>query len=587
MGRNTRLAFRWGLPALVLAGSTCGHVQAQDVGAYASDSGEAAAEDSVSQIRWQAQDAMSTASTLQPGLVDGSTATDPPPRPRTNTSRRTSSASQYALGGASSSVSQRQANTPYMIGDLFGASLYQLAVEGVGIKTTGVYYDASMDSDFLSTFANFSHPGGGTAGLPGINGLGVPLGQEFDTSGDGEPDVFPGLGAPAGLDQILLAAQGQPGTIVYLNGTGYLVRQQVSTPSGPFLNPQTVIDGTARTPVDGDAGVNGLPTAYDLQFEYMFTPERVIINVPSPGGGGSVGRMKIAESNSPIPRDRVFFSYSLFHNVPFDSRDPDVNRYTPGFEKTFWNGRGSVELNVPFASTLDSNMVAGELTNGSHTEFGNATGIVKFLLWNDENWAFAGGLGVGVPTADDVIVSRADGRALIAIDNDAFHLQPFLGLVWTPSDRFFAQGFAQVDVDLDGNPVWADLQGTGLQRWGRLQDATLMIADVGIGYWMYRGGAGRVTGVAPVAELHYNRSLEEQNELRQGNLVIGNSNRDIDVLNTTIGLNVELLNMALLTAGYTAPLASEEDRQFDGEFRLMCNIGPRPTRAARAQFSTP
>ena len=26
------------------------------------------------------------------------------------------------------------------------------------------------------------------------------------------------------------------------------------------------------------------------------------------------------------------------------------------------------------------------------------------------------------------------------------------------------------------------------------------------------------------------------------------------------------------------------NRQFDGELRVMCNIGPRPTRAARAQF---
>jgi hypothetical protein len=340
----------------------------------------------------------------------------------------------------------------------------------------------------------------------------------------------------------------------------------------------------ARSPVDGDAGVNGLPTAYDLQFNYLFIPDRVIINVPSPGGGGAVGRVKIEENNSPIPRDRVYFNYSLFHNVPFNSNDPDVNRFTPGFEKTFWNGRGSVELRVPFASTLDSNLVAGEITNGSNTEFGNATGIVKLLLWNNEDWAFAGGLGVNAPTADDVVVSLPNGRSLLAIDNDAFHLEPFLGLLWTPTDRFFTQGFVQVDVDIDGNPVWADLQNQGLERLGRLQDATLILADVGVGYWVHRGGTGHVTGIAPVAELHYNRSLEDQNVLRQGGFVIGNTGQDVDVLNTTVGLNVELFNFALITAGYTAPLSDEDDRQFDGEFRLMCNIGPRPTRAARAQF---
>jgi hypothetical protein len=66
--------------------------------------------------------------------------------------------------------------------------------------------------------------------------------------------------------------------------------------------------------------------------------------------------------------------------------------------------------------------------------------------------------------------------------------------------------------------------------------------------------------------------------------VLGNANQDVDVLNTTIGLNVELFNHALMTVGYTAPLSDATDRQFDGELRVMCNIGPRPTRAARAQF---
>lgn len=562
----------------------CAGVHAQDDLRFATDGPEWNEERLAARMLWQAPDtAAPTATDLQPSVVDGSTATSEPPRPRTNPSRRSSSASQFALGGGAAAVSRRQANTPYMIGDLFGASVYQLAFQAPDIKTTAVYFDASLDSDFLSTFANFDHPGGGAAGLPAINALAAPLGQMSDSSGDGESDVFGGLAEPGGLGAIVLAAQGQSGTIVFVGGVGYLVRQSIITPLPPFLIPQTAINSSARGPVDGDAGVPGLATAYDLQFEYMFRPDAVIVNVPSPGGGGAVGRVKIAENNSPIPRDRVFFNYSLFHNVPLTSQGPEVNRYTPGFEKTFWNGNASVELRVPFASTLDSNLVAG-VTNGSNTEFGNATGILKLLLWSNDNWAFAGGLGVNAPTADDVVVSLPNGRPLIAINNDAFHLQPFLGLLWTPSDRFFAQGFAQVDVDIDGNPVWADLQNLGLERFGRLKDATLMIADVGIGYWIYRGASRRVTGLAPVWELHYSRSLEDQDVLQQGGFVIGNSGQDVDVLNTTVGLNVELFNYALLTAGYTAPLSDDTDRQFDGEFRLMCNIGPRPTRAARAQF---
>lgn len=578
MLRMSIWAIRQGLPVLALVVGTLGVVRAQDGEVNATDGGTFVESSGGSQLYWPTQDTAPSPSASQPSTAAS-------PQPRTNPPRR-SSASQYALGGASSSVSRRQASTPYMIGDLFGASIYQFAYQGPSIPVSAAYYDASMDSDFLNSFANFNHPGGGAGGFPAINALAAPLNQMTDASGDEEFDTFAGLAEPGGLGSLLLALQGQPGSMVYVDGTGYLVRQSIVTPPPPFLNPQTAVNGVARSPVDGDAGVPGLATAYDLQFNYLFIPERVIINVPSPGGGGAVGRVKIAENTSPIPRDRVFFSYSLFHNVPFNSRDPDVNRYTPGFEKTFWNGRGSVELRTPFASTLDSNLVAGEITNGSNTEFGDATGILKLLLWNNDDWAFAGGLGVNAPTADDVVVSLPNGRPLIAIDNDAFHLQPFLGILWTPSDRFFAQGFAQVDVDIDGNPVWADLQGQGLERLGRLKDSTLMIADLGIGYWIYRGGGTqRVTGISPVVELHYNRSLEDQDVLRQGGFVIGNTGQDVDVLNTTIGLNLELFNYALVTAGYTAPLSDETDRQFDGEFRLMCNIGPRPTRASRAQFT--
>ncbi len=574
------------LRPLTLVMALAGLAAAQEELTFATDDDAAVESGADAQLFWPAQDTTAPPSPPQPSIVDGGTARSQAtqPQPRTSSSRR-SSASQYALGGASSSVSRRQASTPYMIGDLFGASVYQLAYQGASVPISATYYDASMDSDNLANFANFNHPGGGAGGFPAINGMNVPFGQMSDASGDGEFDTFAGLGDPAGLSKILLDLQGQPGTIVFVDGVGYLVRQQFSTPPGAFLNPQTAVDGVARTPVDGDPGDNFVPTAYDLQFNYLFTPDRIIINVPSPGGGGAVGRVKIAENTSPIPRDRVYFNYSLFHNVPFNSSDPDVNRYTPGFEKTFWNGRGSVELRVPFASTLDSNLTAGEISNGSNTEFGDATGIVKLLLWNNDNWALAGGLGVNAPTADDVVVSLPDGRPLIAIDNDAFHLQPFLGVLWTPSDRFFSQGFVQADVDIDGNPVWADLRGQGLERLGRLKDSTLMIADLGIGYWMYRGNGERsVTGLAPVAELHYNRSLEDQSVLRQGGIAIGNTGQDVNVLNTTVGLNVELFHFALITAGYTAPLSDEDDRQFDGEFRVMCNIGPRPTRASRAQF---
>ena len=39
-----------------------------------------------------------------------------------------------------------------------------------------------------------------------------------------------------------------------------------------------------------------------------------------------------------------------------------------------------------------------------------------------------------------------------------------------------------------------------------------------------------------------------------------------------------------VTVAHSRLIKPAELRSIDGEFRLMCNIGPRPTRAARAQF---
>src|SRR5262249_923427 len=75
-------------------------------------------------------------------------------------------------------------------------------------------------------------------------------------------------------------------------------------------------------------------------------------SLPIAGGGSRIG--KISENDSPIPRDRVFFSYNHFQNVfqisetpqsppgPTLLRQEPIDRYTLGFEKTFFDGWTSV-----------------------------------------------------------------------------------------------------------------------------------------------------------------------------------------------------------------------------------------------------
>ena len=74
--------------------------------------------------------------------------------------------------------------------------------------------------------------------------------------------------------------------------------------------------------------------------------------IPSGTNGGVVGQVKLAEGFSPIPQDRVYFNYSYFNQVPLSASGVNVNRFTPGFEKTFWDRLASVEFRTPMASTL-------------------------------------------------------------------------------------------------------------------------------------------------------------------------------------------------------------------------------------------
>jgi hypothetical protein len=74
-----------------------------------------------------------------------------------------------------------------------------------------------------------------------------------------------------------------------------------------------------------------------------------------------VGRTKIADDNSPLPRDRFIFNYDYFNNASLGS-GIDVSRISLGVEKTFLDQQASVELRIPFASTLDSTSTADGMT---------------------------------------------------------------------------------------------------------------------------------------------------------------------------------------------------------------------------------
>ena len=143
----------------------------------------------------------------------------------------------------------------------------------------------------------------------------------------------------------------------------------------------------------------------------------------------------------------------------------------------------------------------------SHGEFGDLAMTIKVLLMQWEHLALSGGLMVTVPTARDTNVVLADGTPLVNIANHSTHLSPFLGFLWTPNDKFFMQGFYQVDVEAGGCPVSVNLDGTGLQQIGTLHDTTYQYIDLGMGSWLYRGHERfrRLTGWAWTLEAAWQR----------------------------------------------------------------------------------
>jgi hypothetical protein len=400
------------------------------------------------------------------------------------------------------------------------------------------------------------------------------------------------------------------------------------------------------------------------------------INVAN-NGSTTLVNPSVADDNSPIPLDRIGFRFNYFDNAQrvtgfgpavfnaqgvgtsfAQTREYSVERYTFNFEKTFLDGWGSVELRAPFSTGLASNLnlsagtVAGPTSGGvfpvtatpgqtlgsDGTEFDNMTLIFKGLVYRTCPMAISAGLGLGIPTGADTNVAIVDysggttqGLASVQrvrdihIDNETWSLSPFVAALYTPNSRFFAQGFAQVDVPLNDStinysetitrgtiPPVAALGGVGLLRFPSLDppfsvhrdisEQTLLQLDLGAGYWLFRDRTcSWITGIAPSLELHYTSTLSNASivTLPADSLLqidpnnprrltqeqpprVGNLNNRLDILDMTVATTFELGERATLATGVSFPLKGSSDRTFDWEFHLQFNyyFGAKGTRRA-------
>jgi hypothetical protein len=288
------------------------------------------------------------------------------------------------------------------------------------------------------------------------------------------------------------------------------------------------------------------------------------INVPIAGGDTF---FKVADDNSPIPTDRVFFSYNFFKNavVAVDGRPRDFNRFDFGFEKTFRDGQSSVEVRLPFGNGLNSTQSFAADASLMATEFGNIPVVFKTLLWRNECQALSMGVAAVSPTARDGQFVDRSGTPFLVIRNDAWHVQPFFGWLWTPPERrFFVEVFGEVDVPTQGNTVLRTDSNSGLlTNQGRYNDQALGLMDVKVGYWLYRDPCARwITGIVPTTELHYTTTLQNSDSVAG----VSNTFNRMDIIDATTGVHILLGQQATLTLAGSLPLTRNENKMYDAEF---------------------
>jgi hypothetical protein len=422
------------------------------------------------------------------------------------------------------------------------------------------------------------------AGYPVFTLPAQPLGQVAGT-----PPTSLTAGQPSGG----IIPVNSPSTFLASANNTFATNPSLNTSNYSQLNPTTVYDAASSGALPNPVP-SGTPATYDA---FMFYNYVVDSNIVLPGY--AVGFVKLTENQSPIPRDRVYMTYSYFSNANFYPTKADVNRFMPGFEKTFFDGWSSVEIRTPFAATLSNGQTLAPGGQGvseyRDAQFGNMSVIFKTFIWEQQTWALTGGIQVMLPTANNTYLNGVNALnqpvQQVFVANESVHLMPFIGGIWAPNERFFNQFLIQYEKDANGNLAYVNnnfqtgITGRQLQQAGRIFYPDFLYLSFGTGYWLYKDNTQNFTGFAPVMEIHVNQGLSAYCPIEQAGYQLGPNLGVVSVTNALVGCNFEWGERSTLTFGYVTPLGGGVDRFFDGELRALYNwrFGPQ-NRLTRAQF---
>jgi hypothetical protein len=459
--------------------------------------------------------------------------------------------------------------SPDMFGEFFGGSTLRIALQLPpipGINQNISISHLQMGLPALFNVQNNTFVNSGPLLAQGTGGFSVVFlsGLTFNPNGSitsPTTQVKENLQETQPLAQFAPGKFGAGGTLNYLGGTFTFL----PNPNSP-----------------GDQG--DIVTMYN--YFRAPVPQSVFLEVASPAGGGVVGRTKISEDNNPLPRDRVIFDFDYFNSVPLTLGGVGVQRFSPGFEKTFFDRLTSIEVRVPFATTVDSDLNSGNLGSERATELGDVHITLKGLLYRSQEWNVAVGLGIDIPTASDSRVFFIDGTEIVRIKNEDVLLTPYFAYLWTPNDRLFFQNWFEFCFDPNGNPVLVNPDFTTLRSVGRITDQTVMQIDAQIGYWLYRAedSSRWITALAPFFELHYNTTLNRADTIQAGAFVIGATSGHFDQLNLSTGFIAQIAENFTLALGAAFPLKGGTDRSFDYQLGIRANwfFGPTARERSRA-----
>jgi hypothetical protein len=385
------------------------------------------------------------------------------------------------------------------------------------------------------------------------------------SSQSGTPGMGARTGAPGTGSTGTGGTPGGPGA-----GTG-----QPGAAGGAGATPDGTGSGAAGTggagtgAADSGTGAPGLGTDVSGQAASQLTvfgdlsPLQAVSNIP---GKPPVGRFaargaappsfvkgfKIADNQSVLPVDRIYYDFNFFDNVnqPVNQRLQNgiqrvqIYRQLLGGEKTFLDGQASIGVRVPI-NTITADSPTGGVSTPTRTAINNFNVYTKYLFYSDtatKTFA-AGGLAITIPTGPQNFA----GASYVQNYNNP-ELQPYIGFQKT-WDRLYFLGFEAVNVPLNTH------------------DVTTLYNDYALGYFVYRTQDRRdlIQGIAPTFEVHINDPLNHRDIFNPKDKAGA-----ADIVDFTSGVNIFFKNKVQLGMAVVTPVTGP--RPFSIESLAFLNV---------------